>query len=194
MPRHVGPFNSWDRTPYLTLVYNGTPSLMMKWNNIHRNFMVANYLAQGAIDNDDGSAYYHVHSNFFVYGQQGLKSDFAGHDIVHERNIYAYPSGVCMGDGTLQLPGHEDGFMNNTCIISGKGSKYAQYDCNGNRSALPVMGDNKVYTLSGQATECGVTVQQYQGPPWFRDKGTTVATLPAPAEIIGWAKDLLQMP
>ena len=97
-----------------------------------------------------------------------------------------------MGDGTTQYPGHEDGFTNNTCII--QGSKYADYNCDGNKSALPLIGDNKVYTSSGQATECGMSVQQYQGPPWFRDKGTTVAKLPTPAEIIRWAKELLQMP
>ena len=47
-------------------------------------------LAQEAIDNDDGSSFYHTHHNYFVYGDAGLKSDFGGHDNYHDNNIYAY--------------------------------------------------------------------------------------------------------
>ena len=48
-----GPFNSWDRQPYMTEINNGSASLMPAYNQIYRTFMVANYGANGGcIDND----------------------------------------------------------------------------------------------------------------------------------------------
>ena len=35
-----GPFNSWDRQPFLTTVRNGTPSMYMAWRRIHHNFFI----------------------------------------------------------------------------------------------------------------------------------------------------------
>ena len=35
------------------------------------------------VDNDDGSCFYHTHDNFLVYGGQGMKNDFGGHDNHH---------------------------------------------------------------------------------------------------------------
>jgi len=57
------------------------------FRQIHHNFMLANYNSQEAIDNDDGSSFYHTYSNFFVYGDAGLKSDFGGHDNHHDSNV-----------------------------------------------------------------------------------------------------------
>ena len=56
-----GPFNSWDRQPFLTDVAHPgkAGSLIPKTNTISYNFMVANYGANGGcVDNDDGSSYY----------------------------------------------------------------------------------------------------------------------------------------
>ncbi len=39
------------------------------------NFIIANGNSLGAIDNDDGSSFYHTEGNFFVYGGGGLKND-----------------------------------------------------------------------------------------------------------------------
>ena len=50
----VGPFNSWDRQPFLTDVLDGTPSLIKAFDEIHHNFFVDNYNPQEDIDNDDG--------------------------------------------------------------------------------------------------------------------------------------------
>jgi hypothetical protein len=33
--------------------------------------MMANYNSQEAVDNDDGSSYYHTHHNYLVYGDAG---------------------------------------------------------------------------------------------------------------------------
>ena len=49
-----GAFNSWDRLPYVTDIRDGkTPSTIPAWNDMHHNFIVANYAADGGcFDND----------------------------------------------------------------------------------------------------------------------------------------------
>ena len=66
--------------PYITTIRTGKPSIIPEVRNIHNNFILATYFSQQAIDTDDGSAYYEVYDNFFAYGDNGLKSDFGGHD------------------------------------------------------------------------------------------------------------------
>ena len=56
-----GPFNSWDRQPFLTTVRDGSASMTMAWREIHHNFFIDNYSPQENVDNDDGSAYYNTH-------------------------------------------------------------------------------------------------------------------------------------
>lgn len=98
--------------------------------------MIDNYSPQEDIDNDDGSAFYHTHNNFLVYGGQGMKNDYGGHvrcaaccclrrrlqcrpsvrrspfaaldaqDNYHYENIYGY---VGQGLGVCsQIDGHEE--------------------------------------------------------------------------------------
>ena len=72
-----GPFNSWGRQPYITTVRDGiTKSITPAVTTIQENFIIGSYHTQEAIDNDDASEYFNTSSNFFVYGGQGLKSDF----------------------------------------------------------------------------------------------------------------------
>ena len=73
-----GPFNSWDRQPFLTTVRTGKPSMIMKFREIHHNFFIDNYSPQENVDNDDGSAYYSTHDNFFVYATVGEKVILGG--------------------------------------------------------------------------------------------------------------------
>jgi hypothetical protein len=65
-----GAFNSWDRLPYVTKVRGGvTPSTIPAENDMHHNFIVANYAADGGcFDHDDGSCYYTMRNNFCVFG------------------------------------------------------------------------------------------------------------------------------
>ena len=49
-----GPFNSWDRQPFLTTVRTGAASTRMAWRAIHHNFLIDNYSPQENVDNDDG--------------------------------------------------------------------------------------------------------------------------------------------
>ena len=49
----------------------GSPSQFPQYTTITQNMMVANYQSQEAVDNDDGSGFYHTHHNFLVYGHYG---------------------------------------------------------------------------------------------------------------------------
>ena len=64
-----------------------------------------------------GSCFYHTHDNFLVYGGNGMKNDFGGHDNHHYSNIYAY-AGQALGV-TNTLEGHVDVFQNNTAVLTG---------------------------------------------------------------------------
>ena len=66
-----GPYNSWDRVPYITTLRNGTPSIVPADKHIHNNFIVGTYNSQECIDTDDGSAYIQTYDNVFAYGAGG---------------------------------------------------------------------------------------------------------------------------
>merc|ERR1712224_993960 len=138
----TGPLNSWDRQPYLTTVAHGTPSMDMAWRKIHNNFFIDNYSPQEDVDNDDGSRYYHTYDNFFVYGQNGLKSDFGGHDNHHTNNIYAYvKEPVFLYDDTM-INGHEDIFTDNKVVMTG--DSVGRLACHS--PGKTVLKDNEYYT------------------------------------------------
>merc|ERR1712054_364577 len=135
-----GPFNSWDRQPFLTTVRDGTPSMTPAYREIHHNFFIDNYSPQENVDNDDGSSYYKTHDNFFVYGGNGMKNDFGGHDNHHERNIYAYVGralGVCG-----MIDGHADVFTGNQVVLTGSDVGSPQCTSPGKT----VMGNNSYYS------------------------------------------------
>merc|ERR1712160_52669 len=91
-------------------------SMFMAWRNLHHNFFIDNYSPQEGVDNDDGSMRYYTHDNFLVYGGQGMKTDFGGHDNHHFNNIYAYV-GRAMGV-TNTYEGHEDYFYGNKVVLT----------------------------------------------------------------------------
>merc|ERR1712070_465034 len=173
-----GPFNSWDRQPYLTTVNDGTSSLRMAWREIHHNFFIDNYSPQENVDNDDGSAYYKTHDNFLVYGGNGMKNDFGGHDNLHYNNIYAY-AGKALAV-TDPLPGHEDQFYSNKVVLTGSGVGGVQCD-----DPKTQLHDNSYFTPDGNLKECGGSLAQAQAKGF--DSGSTVSTTPADDAILGWA-------
>jgi len=179
-----GPFNSWDRQPFLTTVRDGTPSMYMAWRHIHHNFFVDNYSPQENVDNDDGSCYYRTEDNFFVYGNRGMKSDFGGHDNYHLRNIYAY-TGSPLGDQTSQIEGHEDRFVGNTVVMTG--FDLGRLPCNG--TGALIAGNNSYYTFNGTLTECGLPLAARIAKGY--DVGSTVSTFPSDNQILSWAKEKL---
>ena len=183
-----GPFNSWDRQVYVTKVRNGTASTIKEWDHIFQNFMIANYNSQEAIDNDDGSAYYQTHDNFFAYSGYGMKNDFGGHDNRHFNNIYAY---IAEGFHDIaQRKGHEDYFYENTVVMTkdgdiGRGNLW----CSGDGKM--VLHDNKIYTPTGKVTECGMALADWQAKG--NDPGTTVTTLPEDDDLVKMIKNLLDI-
>ena len=157
-----------------------------------------------AIDNDDGSSYYKILSNFEVYG--GHKSNFGGHNKIRSGaiNAYArvYQEGLCCSVNAANQPGFTDQYYNNTCIQSADGlPAYKFKECSlknpDNVTALGVLHDNRIYNPSGAARLiCGgnandtLSEQQFQASG--ADKGTKVFKTPSVATIIGWAKEMLE--
>ena len=136
-----GPFNSWDRVPYITDFEGRGPTVVPQFRQITKNFVLSVYSSQEAIDNDDGSAYYNTTRNFFAYGANGLKSDFGGHDNYHVHNIYAW-CGNCVGSGNM------DKFQDNTCIANSDAKGFTDCDL---APFMDVSG-NDIYTQSGNFT------------------------------------------
>lgn len=180
-----GPFNSWDRQVYVTKVRDGTTASPDKeWDHIFGNFMIADYNSQEAIDNDDGSAYYMTHDNFFAYSGNGMKNDFNGHDNRHFNNIYAYVGhafGICK-----QLNGHEDYFYNNTVVMT-KDGDYGNMQCSGD--GVTVVHDNKIHTPTGKVTECGMSLADWQAKG--HDPNTTASTFPSDDDLVKMSRQLL---
>mmetsp|Transcript_11963 Transcript_11963/g.27288 ORF Transcript_11963/g.27288 Transcript_11963/m.27288 type:complete len:891 (+) Transcript_11963:48-2720(+) len=177
-----GPFNSWDRQPFLTTVRTGEPSMLMAWREIHHNFFIDNYSPQEDVDNDDGSAYYRTHDNFLVYGGQGMKNDFGGHDNHHYNNTYAFV-GQAMGV-TKTLVGHEDFFTGNSVVMLG--TNVGGVECSG---ATTKLANNRYFTSDATLTECGKPLSQAQEMGF--DTNSTVAAIPQDDVILRWAETLL---
>ena len=160
-------------------------SLPQAWRTIHHNFFIDNYSPQENVDNDDGSAYYYTHDNFLVYGANGLKNDFGGHDNHDYRDIYAYAGqglGVCD-----QLKGHEDAFYANKLVTTG--NKVGSFRCTDVDSyGKTIIHDNEYYTSDGNINECQMSLDRWQATSADNDKGSTVGVWPRDDVIIGWAK------
>jgi len=180
-----GPFNSWDRQPYLTTVRTGKPSMIMAWREIHHNFLIDNYSPQENVDNDDGSGYYKTHANFMVYGGQGMKNDFGGHDNHHYNNVYAFVQ-QAMGV-TNTIKGHEDWFYNNKAVLTG--TNVGGVQC---KEPSTKLADNQYFTSTGNITECGKALTTLQIETGM-DAGSTVHKTPTAAAILEWAEELLHM-
>jgi len=180
-----GPFNSWDRQPFLTTVRTGEPSMTMAWREIHHNYFIDNYSPQENVDNDDGSAYYRTHHNFMVYGRQGMKNDFGGHDNYHYGNIYAYAEQAMGVDRTL--PGHEDLFTDNKAVL--RASNIGSPEC---KSPMTTLARNSYFTPDGNFSVCGYNLHDAQQKLGL-EINSTVAAIPSVETIIGWGCELLGM-
>jgi hypothetical protein len=156
--------------------------MVLAWREIHHNFFIDNYSPQETIDNDDGSAYYKSHHNFLVYGGNGMKNDFGGHDNHQYGNVYAY-IGRALGV-TKTLEGHEDYFYDNKVVLTSNDVGGAE--CHGARTQ---MSKNQYFTPAGNITECGKSLPDSQQRGM--DVNSTVAKVPSDDTILGWGRDLL---
>ena len=91
-----------------------------------------------------GSAYYHTHDNFFVYGGNGMKNDFGGHDNYHYNNVYGYVGEAIGFYDAPMLNGHEDVFTGNKVILTGK--SVGNFKCGGTGS--PKLSNNTYAPLA----------------------------------------------
>mmetsp|Transcript_23634 Transcript_23634/g.73009 ORF Transcript_23634/g.73009 Transcript_23634/m.73009 type:complete len:873 (+) Transcript_23634:238-2856(+) len=129
-----GPINSWDRQAYFTDVRDPEGSWAPVVTTIAHNVIFANYGGSQGVDNDDGSAWYDIHHNFF-YGE-GLKMDYGGHDSTYHDNmnvVHPYDGQNCINvwafDDTNQTGpcvegpessddcDHAHHYYNNTCAL-----------------------------------------------------------------------------
>ena len=196
------PYNSWDRLPFLTDVFNGSSTIVSAYNHLEANMFFSG--SPFAIDTDDGSDRVNCTSNVIV-STPLFKTDFSGHTKTFQRNVDLY--GACGGSepGTND---HSNIFTGNKCVgegsPAGPGSKRGapppppgacvpcKTPCNGRAIAeaecdCPLIEQNMYYTgANGSAakTLCG---------PGYLEAGSQ--TLPVPADGgIALCKEALGMP
>jgi len=167
-----GPFNSWDRVPYITTLRTGKPSIIPAWREITRNFIISTYSSQEAIDTDDGSSYYRTHHNLFVFAANGLKSDFGGQHNEHSNNVYAWV-GDCWGAG------NSDRFVNNTCVSSHSDDGGFTSDCR--KGPLMQVTGNRIYNGAGALHEPACDPSNVAAGKW-----------PAPDKMVEMGRAVLQ--
>jgi hypothetical protein len=208
--------------PYLTTFLNGTVQPWPLYNTLASNFFVAGGGANGGTFDkcvrtrrarprrvqpppplpcsDDGSSRYNITGNFQVYG--GHKSDFNGHQKVSTNNVmaFAYVYGYrCAGIFGNPTPGFNEGYANNTCLLSvGAGTPYLDLGSNcdvSDPSTITVTThNNAVYAPDDTITvsACGKSLSFAQWMQLGIDAGSTLTpTIPPTTQIIAWARNLL---
>jgi hypothetical protein len=187
-----GPFNSWDRIPYLTTINNGTPSVVPAYNDIHHNFFIGNYESTWNIDNDDGSAWYLNHHNVEIYAQ-GSKSYAQGHNKYDYENIY-WCTGSCFYFFDTYTYPTNDRFYSNRAIQNYTGS-YGNI-APGPKNNMVQAWNNSIYTIGGKSptiqywpnnTVVSWSVWQSLG----EDADSKVYDYPSYDEFYGWVRALL---
>lgn len=105
-----GPYNSWDRLPFLTDVQygNGTASIGLAYNRLVSNFFFSG--SPYSIDTDDGSDMVQAISNV-IMKQPLFKTDYGGHTKDYRKNVEIFGGGCgCVaGDPT-------NSFVGNHCV------------------------------------------------------------------------------
>jgi len=194
-----GPFNSWDRQPFLTRVADGvTPSLIPAFSQIYRNFLLNNYNSVWPLDHDDGSCYFNDTFNFMVYG--GFKN-YLGHSKLATHNVYVYPAGgspYCMySEGQAAgVSGWGEQWQYNVCIKDDD-DVYDLGNCAANDPALtvPLTLSNQFHTPNATiALDCSgakLTLQQWQSAGM--DIGSTFGAPLSADEIIALGRAVLEM-
>ena len=178
-----GPFNFFDRVPYITKVYNEEPKLGPALSKISYNFIITNYHSIYPLDHDDGSSYWEDTNNFLVYG--GYKNHI-GHSKVTRGNIYVRPDAyhynnreVFFGtwpycaidlDSVIGKSGWGEVWANNTCIINHPNVyNFTTCTCDPDKDItglVPVTFNNHFYvpntTLNIRCGKDDLTLAQYQ--------------------------------
>lgn len=169
-----GPYNSWDRLPFLTNVRNGSSSLVLAYNHLSSNMFFSG--SPFSIDTDDGSDMLNATNNVVV-NQPLFKTDYSGHTKTFQGNVAIY-GGSCscdVGDKTNIFTGNE-------CVGEGSAFKCVT----GPASDYATVTDNKYYVTGGTGTAvCSA------GPV---EQGSKTYALPDTDGIMALARAKLGMP
>ena len=204
-----GPFNSWNRRPYLTKLKDGTPSLAPVQSNLTRNFFIANFHSIWPIDHDDASCCYQDTFNYLVYG--GFKNNL-GYNKVVMNNVYIYPNALnyysfhdfdygpllkpfCIWSNGVYPFDENDVWANNTCIIDNPQIYEfgACKDKKNNSQNIPFSANNYLYSSSPVYIQCELEFWSFEDfQRMGYDSGTKISYDPVSCDtIINWGKELL---
>ena len=201
-----GPFNFFNRVPYITRLFDGeTPSLMLAMSYNFNNFLITNYHSVWPLDHDDGSCYWVDTNNFLVYG--GYKNNL-GHSKTTLNNTYIYPDAdrgnreeifltwpYCAVDVYAALDSSSWGeiWSNNKCVI-GSSTVYSFTSCvteQDTRDLVPYTANNVFYSpykdLNVLCGKTNVTLQEYQRMGF--DVGSVVYGVADSELIKKWAQE-----
>ena len=200
-----GPYNSWDRQPYIYKDPQGKVTNEPVMSSVRKNFLFCSYGGVKGIDHDDGSGFYADSENFMPYCSGKMK----GQTQSLTGNVYLFPNWgpECvhmMGGMAAGVPMF---YHNNTCVPS-TSDIYSSCDpdpslnrYSGNTYYLP-SGVAQDGTIEGFPCECADAKHQKGAPcakgnwsKWVssgQDKGTKIIHgMPTTETMIGWGRDLL---
>jgi len=192
-----GPFNSWDRQPYLTFNTNGIVSIIPDPTIITKNFIINGYNSVWTIDHDDGSAYYNDTKNFMIYG--GCKN-YLGHDKACTNNVIVYPGIPQRSSGGRKCQTDDNGefanqyYYGNQCI-EGDGNFYTWGGCNvaNIKNTVYQTWNNTFYSPNSVFNiQCGGQSLDFQA--WQKlgqDTTSVVRPTPTVPQIIAMGKTVL---
>jgi len=112
-----GPYNSWDRLPFLTKVLNGTATIDSAYNHLTSNMFFSG--SPYSIDTDDGSDFVNCTSNVLV-ATPLMKTDFSGHSKTFQKNVVLFGQHGRISCGGSAANGRDttNVFTGNECVGS----------------------------------------------------------------------------
>jgi len=203
-----GPYNSWDRQPYLTnngvndgytpsQKYGSSGSIVKKNDFITQNFMINGYNGVWAIDHDDGSQFFNDTGNLMLWG--GCKN-YLGHSKSCDHNVMVYP-GFGRSSSTKPCQTDDNSVFanqyhdNNQCItINGNAYSMGGWNQCNSKTIDPhvyqtfnntLFGPNANFTAPGPCPD--FKAWQSTG----QDSGSKVLPLPSVAEVVKMSNAVL---